>query len=645
MVQARGRTFLVVAALALSSHIWPVGSERGSEETGKEDVWSSFREEFLENTLTENQYGRVFICPIRRQMAGGRRPEEPVCSVTKTDGPVDATPVMHVFWKGRAILAAVWEWVLGGRQPPDGRSSSNFSPLLITEAAKPPVPSASARDAGRWRGKERGAVRSVFPRSADGRNNGGLLELDHGYYKSQYSPSYPILKGSWESVGGGDRRNVVTSGTLDSGKRTKAVRLSFAFPFYGHPVRNLSIATEGFLSTGSLLLSSLASTQYIAPLMANFGAGKDPPSVVRYRDNGTSFTVEWSKVKLQDSGEGGRFSFMVTLFKDGRIAYFYKEIPTPVERIDDSSYPVRVGISDAYTVDVLLYPSANGHRKTIYEYNTIDLDLSKVKNGSSFFLSPLPTCTQFPDCQSCVSARIGFECRWCRSLRRCSDGGKDRNKQQWVDARCDEQRPSMDFTLYQGGTYGLSEEISRQIELLGDSSTSRSSLSECGDVGVWRPLAQSFQRKMSVKGRPLPIDRCYRDTMTRPDSGQLPPQETTPKSSSRQKTVHNFLDDGPFPVEVEVNGNAKENKNKRKRTSVKTRPRYLETEVIIGILIAVVVLVIAIAWIIHAYSRRSSPELVVVEILKGCSLEQYTGSGSRFCTFRQGFRFPSPYVH
>ncbi|XP_078606834.1 plexin domain-containing protein 2-like [Branchiostoma floridae x Branchiostoma japonicum] len=478
MVQARGRTFLVVAALALSSHIWPVGSERGSEET---------------------------------------------------------------------------------------------------EAAKSPAPTASARDAGRWRGKERGAVRSVFPRSADGRKNSGLLELDHGYYKSQYSPSYPIPSGSWEIVGGGDRRNVVTSGTLDSGKRTKAVRLSFAFPFYGHPVRNLSIATEGFLSTGSLLLSSLASTQYIAPLMANFGAGKDPPSVVRYRDNGTSFTVEWSKVKLQDSGEGGRFSFMVTLFKDGRIAYFYKEIPTPVERIDDSSYPVRVGISDAYTVDVLLYPSANGHRKTIYEYNTIDLDLSKVKNGSSFFLSPLPTCTQFSDCQSCVSSRIGFECRWCRSLRRCSDGGKDRNKQQWVDARCDEQSASM---------------VCEAPKVVTTTAPTPPELLQDGSVITQDNLT---------------------DTMTRPDSGQLPPQETTPKSSSRQKTVHNFLDDGPFPVEVEVNGNAKENKNKRKRTSVKTRSRYLETEVIIGILIAVVVLVIAIAWIIHAYSRRSSPELVVVE--------------------------------
>ncbi|KAI8504777.1 Plexin domain-containing protein 2 [Branchiostoma belcheri] len=146
---------------------------------------------------------------------------------------------------------------------------------------------------------------------------------------------------------------------------------------------------------------------------------RDPESISRdivdYRNPlRTSFTVEWSKVKLRGSGEGGRFSFMVTLFKDGRIAYFYKEA---LERIDDSSYPVRVGISDAYTVDVLLYPSANGHRKTIYEYNTIDLDLAKVKNGSSFLLSPLPTCTQFSDCQSCISASIGFECRWCRSLR------------------------------------------------------------------------------------------------------------------------------------------------------------------------------------------------------------------------------------
>ncbi|KAI8504776.1 Plexin domain-containing protein 2 [Branchiostoma belcheri] len=155
---------------------------------------------------------------------------------------------------------------------------------------KPPTPTAGDQDAGRWRVKEHGAARSLTPRSADSRKkdrtNSGLVELDHGYYKSQYSPSYPTPSGSWEIVGGGDGRNVVNSGTLDSGKRTKAVRLSFAFPFYGHPLRNLSIATEGFLSTGSLLLSSLASTQYIAPLMANFAAGKDPPSVVRYRDNG-----------------------------------------------------------------------------------------------------------------------------------------------------------------------------------------------------------------------------------------------------------------------------------------------------------------------------------------------------------------------
>ncbi|XP_019640146.1 PREDICTED: plexin domain-containing protein 2-like [Branchiostoma belcheri] len=313
---------------------------------------------------------------------------------------------------------------------------------------------------------------------------------------------------------------------------------------------------------------------------------RDPESISRdfanYRNplrfsssSRTSFTVEWSKVKLRGSGEGGRFSFMVTLFKDGRIAYFYKEIPTPVERIDDSSYPVRVGISDAYTVDVLLYPSANGHRKTIYEYNTIDLDLAKVKNGSSFLLSPLPTCTQFSDCQSCISASIGFECRWCRSLRRCSDGGKDRNKQQWVDARCDDQSKRM----------------------------------VCEAPKVATTTAPT-PPELLLDGSLIAQDNLT-DTMTRPESAHLPPQETTPKSSSRQKTVRNFLDNGPFPVEVEVEGNAKENKNKRKRTSVKTR--YLETEVIIGILIAVVVLVIAIAWIIHAYSRRSSPELVVVE--------------------------------
>lgn len=87
--------------------------------------------------------------------------------------------------------------------------------------------------------------------------------------------------------------------------------LSFDFPFYGHWVRNITIATGGFLYTGDYVHSWLAATQYIAPLMANFDTSMSDYSTIKYMDNGTAFSVQWDKVALQDRPDGGNFSFQV----------------------------------------------------------------------------------------------------------------------------------------------------------------------------------------------------------------------------------------------------------------------------------------------------------------------------------------------
>lgn len=91
----------------------------------------------------------------------------------------------------------------------------------------------------------------------------------------------------------------------------QTVPLSFDFPFYGHWVRNITIATGGFLYTGDYVHSWLAATQYIAPLMANFDTSMSNFSTIKYMDNGTAFSVQWDKVALQDRPEGGSFSFQV----------------------------------------------------------------------------------------------------------------------------------------------------------------------------------------------------------------------------------------------------------------------------------------------------------------------------------------------
>jgi hypothetical protein len=62
--------------------------------------------------------------------------------------------------------------------------------------------------------------------------------------------------------------------------------LPFSFPFYGHVLNNITIATGGFLYTGDLVHTWLAATQYIAPLMANFDTSASDDSKVKYVKNG-----------------------------------------------------------------------------------------------------------------------------------------------------------------------------------------------------------------------------------------------------------------------------------------------------------------------------------------------------------------------
>ena len=69
-------------------------------------------------------------------------------------------------------------------------------------------------------------------------------------------------------------------------RRAATIHLSFDFPFYGHEVRNITIATGGFLYTGEYVHSWLAATQYIAPLMANFDTSQHQDAKIRYADNG-----------------------------------------------------------------------------------------------------------------------------------------------------------------------------------------------------------------------------------------------------------------------------------------------------------------------------------------------------------------------
>ena len=121
-------------------------------------------------------------------------------------------------------------------------------------------------------------------------------------------------------------------------RRAATINLSFKFPFYGHLVPNITIATGGFLYTGDYVHSWLAATQYIAPLMANFDTSSTHNAKIRYLDDGDKLIVEWKDVYLQDmdkmtGGRDGPFTFQVILFQNGNITFAYQTIPVDIKII------------------------------------------------------------------------------------------------------------------------------------------------------------------------------------------------------------------------------------------------------------------------------------------------------------------------
>ncbi|KAI3374793.1 hypothetical protein L3Q82_021347 [Scortum barcoo] len=266
-------------------------------------------------------------------------------------------------------------------------------------------------------------------------------DIDHTYYISKiYSPGDAAGKDLWVNVDEMEEDEWKVFGSLSSTHRqAERVTLSFDFPFYGHILREITVATGGFIYTGDIIHQMLTATQYVAPLMANFDPSLSKNSTVFYCDNGTALVVQWNRIHLQDNVSVGTFTFQAVLHSDGRIVFAYKEVPVDINNISTESHPVKVGLSDAFVVLHEIEQIPNVRRRTIYEYHKVNILKSKISNSSAVEILPLPTCLQFSSCGPCVTSQIGFNCSWCSRLKRCSSGF-DRNRQDWVDLGCLEER-------------------------------------------------------------------------------------------------------------------------------------------------------------------------------------------------------------
>lgn len=276
----------------------------------------------------------------------------------------------------------------------------------------------------------------------------------HQYYNSTFIVNDGICKKYWVDMDNHPdlRVNHLLS---QSHRRAATVKLKFDFPFYGYNVRNITIATGGFLYTGDYVHSWLAATQYIAPLMANFDTRLSNASYVKYADNGTAFTVEWEKVVLQDRPKAGAFTFQVTLHQNGDIVFVYSVIPLLVEKIVDTMHPVKVGLSDAYIMDRTVFFV---RRKTIYEYHRVNFNRQDIKNCTVIYLKALPTCLNFDNCLDCLTKVPEFDCKWCSELNKCSTG-TSRQRQEWLLKGCDVRNVKeinncpAQITTYRGDQY------------------------------------------------------------------------------------------------------------------------------------------------------------------------------------------------
>lgn len=264
-----------------------------------------------------------------------------------------------------------------------------------------------------------------------------ILEDNQRYYSwKSYGPNDRRTEELWVDLSASQVR--IHSILSNTHRQAARVALSFDFPFYGHNLRQIIIATGGFIFMGEMTHRMLTATQYVAPLMANFDPSFSSNSTVRYTDNGNLFVVQWDKVRLKDREAEGPFTFQTVLHKNGTIVFNYREIPVPVEKINSTEHPVKVGLSDAFMAFQPSTQVSGSKQRTIYEYHRVEIDIAKIDNRSAFEIIPLPTCHQHTTCEACMTSNLTTNCGWCNIVQRCSDG-IDRHRQEWLDYNCPEE--------------------------------------------------------------------------------------------------------------------------------------------------------------------------------------------------------------
>ncbi|XP_028404565.1 plexin domain-containing protein 2-like [Dendronephthya gigantea] len=311
-----------------------------------------------------------------------------------------------------------------------GQAKTNHSTTANRKTNRPSIP---------WTTTPRNNGTTQMPVNYTNGTNTTFSQDNHRYFTSRYFSSGGRW---WFDVNDGSAQPKLQVHLTKNLRYSETIKTSFTFPYYGHEINKITITNKGYLFLGEEMHKFNASMQYVAPLMADFGAHLHNETSIHYVDTGDRFTVEWKNLKLQNQ-QAGTFSFQCSVLKNGTIIFAYKNIPVAVSKIKNNTFPVRVGLSDSYVVRYVRYGlffiEGKFYTRIIYyiyyRYHQIKLGKELAKSGSAFVMTPLPNCIMYKSCDSCMNSKTQFSCRWCPKIGRCSDG-IDRHRHDWLVYRC-----------------------------------------------------------------------------------------------------------------------------------------------------------------------------------------------------------------
>ncbi|CAB3375456.1 Hypothetical predicted protein [Cloeon dipterum] len=212
---------------------------------------------------------------------------------------------------------------------------------------------------------------------------------------------------------------------VHSYRNFKTLTLPFDFPFYGSPVREVSVMFDGFLTIGDVRSTWARDKRFIAPFRARFKTS-GTNSTVKYISNELFFSVLWSNLELEMIPTRSatfnevlaKFTFSATIRPDGMINFAYISVPELTKWYPSEGY--LVGTSN--TIPIIPGLSVGTFDDDVIQWGMYDLsDPGKVSNGSIINLKPKQTCNMQKNCTSCMGLGSNWNCIWCPSIQRCSD--------------------------------------------------------------------------------------------------------------------------------------------------------------------------------------------------------------------------------